>query len=237
MSNEITAPGTGELPKLTRKQTAFIDAYLTGDTSRFDATKSAIAAGYSKKTAYSIGWENLRKPEIKAEIDRRLDEVKMSKGAVLAGISDIANGDIADFMEITSMGFNISLLLHDERGELVRDENGKPVRNPKTKLIKKLKQKVTTINGKGKDGEDKEIIETEIELYSALDAYRDMGKHHGVLKDTLALTDPDGGALPLGRDKEADARHDRAISSLADAIRESVLGTGAKPDSAVDTPE
>lgn len=182
-----------EKPKeLTRKQNEFIDAYLTG-ASRFDATKAAKAAGYSDRTAYAIGWENLRKPEIKAEIERRLDEVKLSKGAVLAGLADIANGDLADFMEITPMGWNVSLLLHDENGELIRDEYGKPIRNPKTKLIKKIKQKVTTINGK--DGEDKEIIETELELYSAQDAYRDMGKHYGLLKDSVEVTGAGGGPV------------------------------------------
>lgn len=177
--------------ELTGKQKKFIDEYLIDS----NATRAAIAAGYSEKTAYNIGWENVRKPEIKAEIDRRLDEVRMSKVAVLRGISDIANGDMAEFMDIGPMGWNLSLLLRDENGELVIDPaTGKAMRNPKTKLIKKLKQKVTTINGK--DGDDKEIIETEIELYSAADALVTMAKHHGLLKDTVALTDADGKNLP-----------------------------------------
>lgn len=176
--------------KLTWKQKIFVDEYLVD----FNATRAAIAAGYSEKTAYSIGWENLRKPEIKAELDRRLDEVRMSKGEVLRRQSDIAAGDIADFMDITPMGWNISLLMHDENGELVIDEQTKrPMRNPKTKLIKRLKQKVTTINSK--DGDDKEIIETEIELYPADDALKTLAKHHGLLKDNVALSNPDGSAL------------------------------------------
>lgn len=178
--------------KLTRKQRAFIDAYLAGP-SRFNATASAKEAGYSEKTAYSIGYELLRKPEISAEIERRLDEVKLSKAAVLGGLADIANGDMADFMEITPMGWDVSLLLHDENGDLIRDENGRPVRNPKTKLIKRLKQKVTTITSK--DGEEKEIIETDMELYSAHEAYRDMGKHYKLFGETIALTNGDGSNL------------------------------------------
>jgi len=181
--------------KPTRKQAAFMDAYLAGPT-KFNATASAIEAGYSEATAYSIGWELLRKPEISDEIERRLDEVKLSKAAVFAGLADIANGDVADFMEITPMGWHVSLLLHDENGELIRDpKTGLPIRNPKTKNIKKIKQKVTTILAKSQDGEDREIIETELELYSAHDAYRDMGKHYGILKDTVEHTGKEGGPV------------------------------------------
>jgi uncharacterized small protein (DUF1192 family) len=52
--------------KLTAKQKRFIEEYLID----LNATQAAIRAGYSKKTAYSIGEENLRKPVIKAEIER-----------------------------------------------------------------------------------------------------------------------------------------------------------------------
>lgn len=51
--------------KLTVKQQRFIDAYDG------NATAAAIAAGYSQKTAYSIGQENLTKPEIIEAIQQR----------------------------------------------------------------------------------------------------------------------------------------------------------------------
>ena len=50
---------------LTAKQRAFIENY-TGN-----ATEAAIKAGYSKDTAYSIGQENLKKPEIQQAIRER----------------------------------------------------------------------------------------------------------------------------------------------------------------------
>lgn len=198
--------------ELTGKQKKFIDEYLID----FNATRSAIAAGYSERTAHAVGWENLRKPSIKSEIDTRLDEVRMSKSETLRRISDIAAGDVADFMEITTMGWNVSLLLHDENGELVLDEKtNKPIHNPKTKLIKKLKQKVTTINGK--DGEDKEIIETEIELYSAADALVTMAKHHKLIGD-----------------KDANLNIDLSTLTTAQLIRlrngESVISILSTPD-------
>lgn len=87
---------TDESPKLTKKQQVFIDEYL----KCFNATQAALVAGYSEKTAYSIGWENLRKPEIKAEIDARLDEVHMSANEALKLQADVARGDIGVFFKI-----------------------------------------------------------------------------------------------------------------------------------------
>jgi phage terminase small subunit len=56
--------------KMTEKQKRFCDEYLVD----LNATQAAIRAGYSKKTAYSIGVENLKKPEIKKRIDERMAE-------------------------------------------------------------------------------------------------------------------------------------------------------------------
>jgi len=53
---------------MTPKQIRFINEYLV-DTN---ATQAAIRAGYSERTAYSIGQENLKKPEIKQKIDAEL---------------------------------------------------------------------------------------------------------------------------------------------------------------------
>ena len=50
--------------KLAPKQQRFVEEYLVD----LSATASAKRAGYSDKTAYSIGWELLRKPEIQDAI-------------------------------------------------------------------------------------------------------------------------------------------------------------------------
>lgn len=50
--------------QLTEKQEKFCQAYLLD----FNASNAAREAGYSEGTAYAIGWENLRKPEIQARI-------------------------------------------------------------------------------------------------------------------------------------------------------------------------
>ena len=58
--------------KLTEKQKRFCDEYLID----LNATQAAIRAGYSKKTAYSIGIENLKKPVIQNYIDERLNQLE-----------------------------------------------------------------------------------------------------------------------------------------------------------------
>ena len=57
--------------ELTLKQEKFVHNYVkTGN-----ATQSAIKAGYSPKTAYSIGSENLSKPEIENAIEAKTAKI------------------------------------------------------------------------------------------------------------------------------------------------------------------
>ena len=58
------------MTKLTDKQKKFIDEYLVD----LNATQAAIRAGYKEKAAYRTGAENLRKPQIQEEIQKRMEE-------------------------------------------------------------------------------------------------------------------------------------------------------------------
>ena len=58
--------------KLTEKQRRFADEYIRTGNIR----QSAIIAGYSEKTAHVVGSENIRKPNIKAYIDKRLEDLR-----------------------------------------------------------------------------------------------------------------------------------------------------------------
>ncbi|MFD3271507.1 terminase small subunit [Paenibacillus dendritiformis] len=102
---------------LTDKQRIFVMEYLRD----FNATRAAMAAGYSKKTAYSIGWELLRKPEVQAEIQRHKEaltgELGLDVRRVIAELMKIAFADISDVMEFG---------LHDVP---LLDDEGKPVMN------------------------------------------------------------------------------------------------------------
>ena len=75
--------------KLTEKQNQFILEYMKD----LNATQAAIRAGYSKKTAKVIGYENLTKPyiseRIQEEIDKRSERVKMTADDVLREIIEL----------------------------------------------------------------------------------------------------------------------------------------------------
>ena len=186
---------------LSDKQRIFVSEYLKD----FNATRAAIAAGYSPKTARAIGSENLTKPDIKSLVSEGI----MSREEVLLGITDIARGDMADLMTVTTAGFTLELMIKDP-------VSGKMVVNPKTKLIKKIKQKVTTYLAKKEDEDDREVIETELELYSAHEAFRDMGKFHGLFVDRSENLNVDTSTL-------TDEQIDRLLAgeSLAHVIKRS----------------
>lgn len=160
------------MSELTPKQARFVEEYLKD----FNGTQAAIRTGYSARSARTQAARLLANDNILAAIS----EQSMSADEVLSRIADIARGDIADFMEITTSGFDIQLT-H-------RDENDNLVVNPKTKLIKRIKQKVTTIMPRNETGDEKEIIETEIELYSALEALTTLGKYHKLFTEKVELS-------------------------------------------------
>jgi len=78
---------------VTDKQKRFCDEYLID----CNATQAAIRAGYSPKTAYSIGEENLKKPELKTYIDERLEQLHSEKIAdaqeVLEYLTSVMRGE------------------------------------------------------------------------------------------------------------------------------------------------
>lgn len=81
---------------LTPKQKAFADYYIeTGN-----ATEAAKRAGYSKKSAYSIGDENLRKPVVSAYIRARMAEIDAGRIAtadeVMKFYTSVMRGDVKD---------------------------------------------------------------------------------------------------------------------------------------------
>lgn len=93
--------------KLTDKEKLFISAYLID----FNATQAAISAGYSKKTAFSIGCENLKKPyiqeAIKIEVDRLLKDNRSLALRVVRECEKIAFSKISDVMWFDDNGVEL----------------------------------------------------------------------------------------------------------------------------------
>ena len=82
--------------KLTAKQRNFVNEYLTD----LNATQAAIRAGYSEKSAFSIGVENLRKPLIAqaiaaAQRDREA-RTQIDADWLLSRFAEEVTADIAD---------------------------------------------------------------------------------------------------------------------------------------------
>lgn len=113
---------------MTVKQKRFCDEYLISG----NATDAAIKAGYSPKTAYSIGNENLSKPEIKAYIQAELDKIHSSKIAdaeeVMKYLSSVMRGEHTE---------EVPILCGDGCQELTQKEVGAKERLKAAELIGK----------------------------------------------------------------------------------------------------
>ncbi|WP_349584791.1 terminase small subunit [Leuconostoc citreum] len=91
--------------KLTVKQKKFADEYIkTGN-----ATQSAIEAGYSKRTARSVGNENLTKPDIQTYINQRMKSLEKStivgQDELLELLSSFVRGEVKETVVVgTAVG-------------------------------------------------------------------------------------------------------------------------------------
>lgn len=82
--------------KLNARQKAFCEYYVACG----NATEAAIKAGYSEKTAYSMGNENLRKPELKNYINElmaKMEEKRMASAEeVLKFLTASMRGEVEE---------------------------------------------------------------------------------------------------------------------------------------------
>ena len=145
---------------MTKKQKRFIEEYLID----LNATQAAIRAGYSPDTAYSIGNENLKKPEIKSHIDKAMAERSKRTGVnadrvvmELAKIAFVNADDVIDFKTATV-----------KEGALPED------------LAAIQSVKVKTF---GEDG-----LEREIKMADKIKTLELLGRHLGMFKDKVEVS-------------------------------------------------
>ncbi len=174
---------------LTPKQRIFVDSYLSNG---FNATDAARTAGYkgNQTTLTSVGYENLRKPDIAAVVQERLNEAAMSANEVLARLSRIARGEVVDFLD------------EDGKFDLKTARKLK-----KAGLLKKLKSKRTSKNvdtitegsEEGRETLESSLIyeEVEFEMYSAHEALRDLGKFHKLFTEKHEVGGIGGGPVQI----------------------------------------
>ena len=148
---------------MTKKQKRFVDEYLID----LNITQAAIRAGYSPKTAYSIGSENLKKPEIRACIEKAMAERSKRTGInqdriimELAKIGLLNPKDLVDFDEATVK-------------EEATEEDLAAIASVRVKRFPT------------KDGEG---IEREIKMHDKIKALELLGRHFGMFKDKVEVS-------------------------------------------------
>ena len=146
------------MAKLTPKQQRFIDEYLID----LNATQAAIRAKYSSKTAYSIGNELLKKPEIRARIDERMAELSKRTGVnqerIIRELARIA------FLDPTQL---INLDTAELLDEAAADD--------RATIASVRVKRIPTADGMG--------IEREIKVADKIKALELLGKRHGMWID------------------------------------------------------
>lgn len=170
--------------KLTNKEKVFVDEYL----KCFNGAQAARNAGYSKNSIYSIAYENLRKPEIQAEIDKRMSEIHMSSAEVLGRLSAQARGSHRPFVKVTDDGF-------------VYFDFSNPEAIDNMHLVKKIETKRTR-RVVGKPDENGNIEEWEdewvkVELHDPQAALQMLGKYHKLFVERKEHSGPNGGPIPI----------------------------------------
>jgi len=110
---------------LTEKQRLFAEIYVRN----FNATQAAIKAGYSPVSAFVIGCENLRKPNVREYINH-LKQLK--KESIMLGEDDIVERYMriafADMTDFSDFGMEEIPMVVD--GQLVRDKDGEIIYQP-----------------------------------------------------------------------------------------------------------
>jgi phage terminase small subunit len=146
---------------LNEKQKRFCQEYLID----FNATQAAIRAGYREKSAYSIGHDLLKKPEVKNYISKLQEETATRNNITTDHLVNeflaIAKDDLKNYLDFTPSRKGIRVTLKKNIMEL------------DTKNIERLQ---VFPNGS-----------IRIKLYSRHEALVQLGRHVGFFNDKLTL--------------------------------------------------
>jgi len=163
------------LKPLNKNQRVFVEAYL----------KSWIASA-AYKVAYTSARDNtarvnstrlLAQANIRAEIEKRLSEMKMDTDEVLSRLASFARGSLQPFIRITDTGFAEFDFSHPDAKNNLH-------------LIKKIKTKrKILVEGKGECAEAWEHEWVEVELHDPVHCLELIGKHKKLFEDKPLIPD------------------------------------------------
>lgn len=173
--------------KLTPKQARFVEEYLVD----LNATQAAIRAGYSEKTAYSIGQENLTKPEVAAAIceaqDARSKRTEITADRVL---KEYAKLGFADLRNAVTWRVNSDQVLMNQDGEEISCPANIIEINPSDEIDDDTAAALSEVS-MSKDGTIK------IKLHDKKGALDSMAKHLGMFVERHEHSGPGGGPLDV----------------------------------------
>lgn len=172
---------------LKGKQLLFVKEYLVDK----NATRAAIAAGYSKRTARSIGQENLTKPDIAAAISEGLKAQTKDAEARAAQRGITKERWLKELELIAFANMDDFVTVEEEEVTHFEGEDDKQVKT----TIQKVKLVPTMERKRGRSHVIKKITETTtqhggslgIELHNKIPALELIGQHYGWVKDESSL--------------------------------------------------
>lgn len=124
----------GDKGRMNDRQKAFVEYYIGCG----NATEAAKKAGYSKKTAYSIGNENLKKPEILEYIKNRTTPTEQRRIASADQVLQF----FTDVMDGKETGAKITDRIWAGREILKRDIDGRKLEIELLKLESRQKEEM-----------------------------------------------------------------------------------------------
>lgn len=164
--------------KISKKVNRFVEEYIID----LNATQAAIRAGYSKKTAGAIGYENLKKPEIwkliQDEMEKRSKRTEVTADKVINELVKIGFSNMLDYVRVNEHGdlnFNLSNLNRDNASAI---------------------SEITIDEYKEGTAEDvKDVKKIKFKLYDKRAALIELGKHTGLFTNKHEITGANGGAI------------------------------------------
>jgi phage terminase small subunit len=157
--------------ELNPKQTRFVAEYCVD----LNASAAAKRAGYSEKTAYSIGHELLNKPEVEEAIAeaqaKRAARTEVTQDNVIRRLAEIAFSDLTDFSSWAEDG-DITLIASDA------------IDPSKIAALKEISSTTTSVMFKG---DEKTTVKKSVKLEDRLKAFDMLCRHLGVYNDKLNL--------------------------------------------------
>jgi phage terminase small subunit len=186
---------------LTPKQERFVREYLID----LNATQAAVRAGYSRKTAHSIGHENLRKPDIQRAIAQSqktlATKLEVTAARIVAELAKIGFANMQDYMRVGADGdpcLDFSKVTRDQAAALCEV------------TVEDFK------DGRGEDARD--VRRVKFKLADKRAALVDLGRHLGLFKEKIERS----GKLDIGSED--------ALTVLESRLAGIASRVGAGPD-------